>query len=563
MTRELRPYQADAYAAVRDEWAAGRLRTAIVHATGLGKGDLIGKMCVDEAAAGGDVLVLAHRDEILRQLGDRCRAYDPGARVGRVQAERTERQHRITAASIQTVAARVRKMDGADEMTRRRLERKIPRQPTLVLVDEAHRACSDSYLSTLRHYGVLDDQVRTCGFTATFVRGDRRGLGDVFQSVADRKGIKWAVEHGHLVRPRGKVVVADHVDLNAAKVNRGDYQDADLGEMVAQDVDQIVKSWCEYAHERLTIAFVPTVASGEDLREAFRRMGVAADLVTGATPTHERQRMYADLAAGRIRVLVNVFVLVEGWDCPPVSCVLWARPTRLPGVYQQGLGRGLRQAPGKTDCLVLDVVGASRTQRLVTLVDLVESAEYDRREVDALPCEVCGLPTRQAEVGEPTCSCAAEPGERDPDGGRRKLIGPAVYEDLDLIMQQSSCVWLRTPGGTPMLPAGRRTAIVCHDPESDLYQPGHIANRGRLDPVALSGEWLSLSEATSIAERWAMTAEPSIAARDASWRKRGGAPSPAQLEQARRLRIPGAEQMNKNRLSDEISIAITSERLLT
>jgi hypothetical protein len=241
-----------------------------------------------------------------------------------------------------------------------------------------------------------------------------------------------------------------------------------------------------------------------------------------------------------------------------VSCVLMARPTRLPGVYQQAVGRGLRPAPDKGDCLVLDVVGASRTQRLVTLVDLSPSSAYDTSALDALPCDRCGLPVRGDE-GEDLCLCPPEEGERDPDGGRLRLVGPARYEDLDLLLERSPSLWLSTYGGTPILPAGKRIALLWRDPDTDLFSAGHMNARGRREGVWLA-EGVGLEEAQALAERWAHATDPALSSRGASWRK-GGAPSPAQVDLASSLGIDGAAGYTKARLSDEITVALASRRI--
>lgn len=539
MTRTLRPHQQFAYDKVRAEWGKGVLRTAVVHPTGAGKGDLIAKVVIDEAAAGGRALVLCHRAEILDQLTDRCAAYDASIPVGRVQAAQNQSRRPITMAMIQTLASEKRRT-------------RLPR-PSLIVIDECHRVGATSYTKTLAHFGAFDN-TRTLGLTATLVRGDRKGLGDVFQSVADSRDIRWAVEEGLLVPPRGKVVVADHLDLDQAKVARGDYVDAELGELVSQDAEQIAKAWCEHAENRITIAFTPTVDSAQELTNALIALGVAAETVTGETSTGDRKDMYARLANGTTRVLTSVNVLTEGFDVPSVSCVLMARPTRLPGVYTQCVGRGLRLDPGKVDCLVLDVVGISRHQKLMTLIDLSPSAEYDTTEIDRLPCDECGM-----------TPCGCPPGERDPDGGRRRLIGPAAYEEIDDMFATSELNWLFTRGGIRFLPVGDRLTLLWPDEESGLYHAGHCTSRGYDGGryVGRDGQWdpvgpLPLDEARRRAEEWALAVEPSIAAKGSSWRKRGGRASEAQLGFARGLGIAEPEQYTKSRLSDEISIALAS-----
>lgn len=559
MARELRLWQAEAVQAVRAEWDAGVTRTAVVAATGLGKSSVVAKLATDEVAAGGRVLLLAHREELLDQLAETCRAFDPSIPVGKVQAATSQHRRPIVVASVATLR------------NPKRQARML--RPTMIVVDECHRAVSAGHLSVMTAAGAFEG-VRTLGVTATMTRGDKKGLGDVWESVALVRDVAYGIEQGYLVQPRGRVVIGEHVELGQAKISRGDYQDAELGEMIAQDVGQVVKAWCEFASERVTVAFVPTVDSARLLCEEFLAHGVSAECVTGATPTADRKAMYARLAAGVTRVLVNVFVLVEGWDCPRVDCILWARPTKLRGVYIQGIGRGLRTAPGKTDCLVLDVVGASRTQRLVTLIDLHPTAQVNTDEIDALPCERCAgyvgitpaVVQAAALAGIPPCSCRCEDctelradcacsstGPRDPDGGRRRLQGPAAYTDVDLLAPElaaSELNWLRTPGGVSFVGAGMYLAAVTVDGggfaagwcEAWGSKPGTDLVRGA-----------SIEQARAAVESWAE--ETGAYPRSAPWRAARKRPSEASVRVAVRLGIASPTSFTAGGLSDAIDIA--------
>ncbi len=550
--RQLRDYQREGVTAFRDAWDGGMLRPAAVLATGLGKTDLIADVATTEARAGRRVLAIAHRSELLDQITARCLMHDPSIPVGRVQASRNETRRPITVAMAQTMG------------NAKRRARMLP--PHLLIIDEAHHAAADSYMDIMRWAGCFD-QTRAMGLTATMVRGKgRRGaaeLGDVWQGVVFTRDIRFGIDHGYLVEPRGRAVVTDHLDLEHAKISKGDYQDGELGEMVAQDVDQIVKAWQEHAADRITVAFTPSIAAGAALATEFRSAGVPVGEVYGSTKIADRDVIYADLAAGRIRVLVSVMVTTEGWDCPPVSCILMARPTKLPGLYTQVVGRGLRPSPGKTDCLVLDVVGASRNQRLVTLVDLHPSAPYDTAELDAIPCEQCGLPT--AGEWSALCECVPEPLDRAPASGPRRLLGPAAYEDIDLFAE-SACAWMFTRRGIRFLPAGDRMAVLwpdSNDPAQGMagtYHAGHIATRGPLDGTELQ-DGLPLGEARAVAEAWALAYDPTVATRDASWRQARKSPSEKQVRYARQLGVQDPESMTAGRLSDELSIAIASRRL--
>lgn len=563
MIPPLRGYQLDAVAAVREQWESGVTRTAVVHATGLGKTSIIAAMAADEVATGGRVLILTHRGEILEQLIERCRLYAPGVPVGKIQAETNQLRCPIAVAMVPSLSGRLRAVRvaqdvlsinpqdraGQRDLVRRRA--RLPQKPTLVICDEAHHSAATTWMAVLRWAGSFD-HVKTLGLTATLVRAGRKGLGlgDVWESVADERDIKWGIDNGWLVPLRGRAVVVDHMDLDHAKVSKGDYQDNEIGEMVEQDTAQIVKAWSEHASDRITIAFCPTVAAATALSAEFAMAGVPVGLVVGTTRPADRHHLYAQLGRGEIRVLCAVMVPTEGWDCPPVSCILQCRPTRLPGLFAQIVGRGARLHPGKADCLVLDVVGASRFQRLATLVDLVKGAEYDDSEIEVLPCRECG---------ELPATCLCEPAEgpgRDPSGTRRRLLGPAVYDDVDLFAS-SELVWLFTRAGVRFLPVGDRIAVLW-DNGDETFDAGHCATRGRVD-----GEWigtgLSLDWARELAETWALDYAPTIARRGASWRK--GSPTDKQLSRAVSLGIPSPETMDKARLSDEISIVIASRIL--
>lgn len=364
--RELRDYQLEAVTNIRAEWAKGKNPTAIVWATGAGKSSVAGKLATDEAACNGQVLILAHLGEALDQLTDACQQLDSSITVGRVQAERNETNHRIIAASVQTL------------VHDKRLAA-MPK-PTMVIIDETHHALAKSYIKVMRWAGCFEG-IPTLGMTATLIRGDHQGFGGIFQSVADEKSIDWAVAHGWLVRPHGHAIVANNVKLGGVTVRNGDYAKNELGPMVARDVEEIVRSWQRLASERITIAFTPTVASAKTLHTAFLAADVPCEVVVGTTAREDRVLIYKRLAAGETRVLVGVGVMGESFDCPPVSCVLMARPTRSLGLYTQETGRGVRLSEGKTDCLVLDVVSAEPVHELVTLIDMLPGARYDRSEI--------------------------------------------------------------------------------------------------------------------------------------------------------------------------------------
>lgn len=542
MTRTLRDYQQQAVDDVRAEWAGGTSATTVILPTGTGKTDVIAKLATDEVAAGGRTLVLAHRGELLDQITARCGMHAPRVPVGRVQADMDQTRRAIVAAMTPTLAKPERR-------------ERLPR-PSLVIVDECHHITSPSNMAILEWAGCMDerDPTRLLGVTATPSRSDdaKRGIGMVLKSVAFARDIAWAINAGWLVRPRGLAVVTSHMDLDGAKLSRGDYQDNELGEMVSQDVGEIVRAWLTYAVDaehpegRITIAFVPTVAAAAELRDAFELAGVKAEAVLGSTKQPEREAIYNRLASGVTRVLVGVAVMTEGFDSPPVSCIVWARPTRSRTVYTQGIGRGLRLFPGKDDCLVLDVVGASRGQKLVTLAELHPGAPYATTDPRV---------TRESLL---------EPEEKE---GPRRLEGPARYAEVDLLAQDS-LHWLVTSQGIRFLVAGERVLYLWPDsnnPRDSATWSVITANlKGdRAQPDSLApGLPMTLAEATAAAERHALELVPDLAEEHRRpWRTARQSGSPGQLSYARLLGIANPERYTRGRLADEMDVRMASARL--
>src|SRR5207237_9363962 len=97
-----------------------------------------------------------------------------------------------------------------------------------------------------------------------------------------------------------------------------------------------------------------------------RAAGLAAEAPDGTPPLATRRAILRRLHTGATRVVANCAVLTEGFDEPSVDAIIIARPTQSALLYQQMLGRVTRTFPGKTDCLVLDVVGGSTHHTLHT-----------------------------------------------------------------------------------------------------------------------------------------------------------------------------------------------------
>jgi superfamily II DNA or RNA helicase len=249
----------------------------------------------------------------------------------------------VQVASVQTVWSRAVKQN------------KMPLPPAdLLVIDECHKSLSATYLHLIERYTEMGATI--LGMTATPCRGDGRGLGHVYEDMIRCPPIKVLTEQGFLVPI--KYYAPSAPDLTGVKVRMGDYVEKELTGRMEPLIGSIVENWARLAEGRPTVVFATGVRHSIHLRDEFEKAGVAAAHMDGKTPDLEREEILKNLWEGRIDVLCNCMVLTEGWDCPPVSCCVLARPTKSIGLYVQMAGRTLRPWDGKDDCLLIDHSGA-------------------------------------------------------------------------------------------------------------------------------------------------------------------------------------------------------------
>ncbi len=351
----LRNYQSEALESVENAFATGKRRVAVVIPTGGGKtvvfAHLIGRQPV-----GTRVLVLAHRSELVDQAAAKIRDICPDRRVGIVRNVEDDHTADVVVAMVQTISSG------------RRLTRVAPFD--LIIVDEAHHATATTYRAVLDHF----TDARAVGVSATLARSDKSSLGDVWEEVAYRIDILDLIEHNppYLCDVRGVRVHATGMDLRGVKSSGGDYNVAELEQEMtdAGAWAATADAYMKLALDRRGIVFTPTVASAHTVSDLLVERGIVAEAVDGTTPREDREAILSRFQTGQTQVVANCGVLTEGFDNPAISCVAIARPTRSPVLYTQMAGRGLRLFPGKTECLILDLVGATEDNKLCTLADL-------------------------------------------------------------------------------------------------------------------------------------------------------------------------------------------------
>lgn len=527
MARQLRPYQQEAVQAVVDYWSTPdlpRYTPTVVLPTGTGKSTVIARLADLSADRGLNVLLLAHRQELLDQMVASVQAVAPDRySTGFVQADRDTPGAQIVAASFQTLAANPARLESLGHRH-------------VVLVDEMHHSTAPSYLSVLESLGVTShtDGVVACGFTATASRADG-GLGQVWDNIVYEKSLAWAIKAGYLVKPQGLTVVLPDLDLSHVAIRAGDYAAGQLEGVMASSVETTVQAMVTHAGGRRSIVFAAGVDHARAMADALTRQEIPAQAVTGDMSADDREQVYTAFRSGDLQVMVTVQVLTEGADFPSCDCVVMARPTRSQTLYSQMVGRAVRLHPGKQDALVLDLAGTVRDMSLITLSSL---------DADTT--------TRRVSPGSDV-----DPGQEEPAAPVEKpqRIGVADLEQIDLLAT-SPANWLTTRAGVRFLDCQNSVLVFLWPPhlsdDSTDVSVGLMHNPPHKDVDGWVYTGLTMGEAVSRAEKTAIR-HGTLPDRNAPWRKRS-APSAAQVQLGKTLGVADADKKTRARLSDDISI---------
>jgi hypothetical protein len=271
-------------------------------------------------------------------------------------------------------------------------------------------------------------------------------------------------------------------NFDALRTQQGDFVEAELETLLlaANAPAQVLAAFQTHAAERKALLFTPTVALAYAMAETFRTAGIPAEALDGTTPLATRRAILQRLHTGATRVVANCAVLTEGFDEPSVDCILIARPTQSALLYQQMLGRGTRTYPGKTDCLVLDVVGVSTQHALHTAATL-------------FGCDAARL--AQQSVLELLAARERPTPEED-----APLAGTLRSTPVDLFARRA-LRWVLTRQGAWVLSLGAQHGTLRLRPDGpETWQVVQV--RREAEPVRL-GDTLPLSYAQGLAEDYA------------------------------------------------------------
>lgn len=339
----LRPYQSDCLSNLARDYQKHKA-LLIVMATGTGKTITFLEWLNRQAA--GRSLIIAHRKELVDQPRDKMVQFFPSMylRSGIVMADQNNADADIICATIQTLNAngRLDKILAHGSITH-------------VVVDEAHHRVASTYVNVLDWLREANPDLLELGVTATPERTDKDGLVRVYKRCSYNLPIKAAIRKGALV-PFDALGIGVPISLVGIRETSEGWDREPLGDILSADnvLEIVFDKWRELCSDRQTIGFTASVAQAHATAEYFRAHGVKAESADGTTHKKERSAILERYQTGETQVIFNCMLWIEGFDAPETGAVMMIAPTKSDLVYVQRLGRGLRIAPGKKTCRVLD-----------------------------------------------------------------------------------------------------------------------------------------------------------------------------------------------------------------
>ena len=288
------------------------------------------------------VWIVAHRRELVSQIDETVRKFHS------YSSATSSLLSSVKAMSIQWL------MRHYDE---------IEEEPGLIVIDEAHHALAKTYKGMWERF----PKAKFLGLTATPCRLNGKGFTDLFDVLVQSWGVPEFISKGRLatydfVSIKSDGVTQRLIDSLQKRGADGDYQNKEMDQLLNKkpSIERLYRSLEEFGKDRKGIVYAINISHAQKITKLYQEHGVKAIAIDSKTPTTERQQDIEAFKKGDIQVLVNVDIFSEGFDCPDVEFVQLARPTLSLAKYLQMVGRGLRVAKGKKNCVIIDNVGLYR-----------------------------------------------------------------------------------------------------------------------------------------------------------------------------------------------------------
>ena len=289
------------------------------------------------------VWIVAHRRELVSQIDETVRKF-----------------HSYFASSTSSLLSSVKAM--SIQWLMRHYD-EIEEEPGMIVIDEAHHALAKTYKEMWERF----PNAKFLGLTATPCRLNGKGFTDLFDILVQSWSVPEFISKGRLatydfVSIKSDGVTQRLIDSLQKRGADGDYQNKEMDMLLNKkpSIERLYQSLEEFGKDRKGIVYAINISHAQKITRLYQEHGVKAIAIDSKTPATERQQVIEAFKKGDIQVLVNVDIFSEGFDCPDVEFVQLARPTLSLAKYLQMVGRGLRVAKGKKNCVIIDNVGLYR-----------------------------------------------------------------------------------------------------------------------------------------------------------------------------------------------------------
>ena len=289
------------------------------------------------------VWIVAHRRELVSQIDETVRKF-----------------HSYSASNTSSLLSSVKAM--SIQWLMRHYD-EIEEEPGMIVIDEAHHALAKTYKEMWDRF----PKAKFLGLTATPCRLNGKGFTDLFDVLVQSWSVPEFISKGRLatydfVSIKSDGVTQRLIDSLQKRGADGDYQNKEMDMLLNKkpSIERLYLSLEEYGKDRKGIVYAINISHAQKITKLYQEHGVKAIAIDSKTPATERQQDIEAFKKGDIQVLVNVDIFSEGFDCPDVEFVQLARPTLSLAKYLQMVGRGLRVAKGKKNCVIIDNVGLYR-----------------------------------------------------------------------------------------------------------------------------------------------------------------------------------------------------------
>ena len=289
------------------------------------------------------VWIVAHRRELVSQIDETVRKF-----------------HSYFASNTSSLLSSVKAM--SIQWLMRHYD-EIEEEPGMIVIDEAHHALAKTYKEMWERF----PKAKFLGLTATPCRLNGKGFTDLFDILVQSWSVPEFISKGRLatydfVSIKSDGVTQRLIDSLQKRGADGDYQNKEMDMLLNKkpSIERLYQSLEEFGKDRKGIVYAINISHAQKITKLYQEHGVNAIAIDSKTPATERQQDIEAFKKGDIQVLVNVDIFSEGFDCPDVEFVQLARPTLSLAKYLQMVGRGLRVAKGKKNCVIIDNVGLYR-----------------------------------------------------------------------------------------------------------------------------------------------------------------------------------------------------------